>query len=290
MLVENIEPEQRGHTLALAMSFISCGTITGPVISGTMLQLAGYWAAWSVPLALLGLDAIARLAMVENTSGHSSPDKMDDYRDTSEPRESDDLLNTQADGYETMNGNLGKTGKSRVVTRCLSEEFRDPWSDEIVVVPTKGFYRTMLFDPRILAGLANTLGQSFIVAGFDTTLPLFLRNTFGWGSMPVGLIFLGLQGPIVLLGPVVGSIRDRVGCRVPTVLGWALVAPFLSLLALAGRPELSWATSGYRGEALVVVCIAGVGLGFLFTRGGGAFQVIGMVVAQSMLLIPFANV
>jgi hypothetical protein len=262
MLVENIEPEQRGQTLALAMSFISCGTVTGPVISGTMFQLTGYWAAWAVPLVLLGLDAIARLAMVESAPGQPPPGKTVDSLDTPEPRESDGLLDTQADGYETIKLNLGKTGKSPVVTRCMSEEFRDPWSDEIVLVPSKVFYHTMLFDPRILAGLANTLGQSLIVAGFDTTLPLFLRNTFGWGSMPVGMIFLGLQGPIIVLGPAIGGIRDRLGCRIPTVLGWALVAPFLSLLALAGRPELSWATSGSRGKLWWLSVLLALVLGF----------------------------
>jgi MFS family permease len=289
MLVETVEPERRGQTLALAMSVITCGTVTGPAIAGAVFQLASYWAAWSVPLVLLGIDAAARLAMVESASGKSTPDNID-RQETPEPQESDSLLRTPADDYETTDQNQSKTAETQITIRSSSNSIRDPWSDELTSLPTPGFYRTMLFNPGILAGLANTLGQSVIVAGFDTTLPLFLRNTFGWGSMPIGLIFIGLQGPIIILGPVVGGIRDRLGCRIPTVLGWAIVAPFLMLLALVGRPELARAASGFGGEVLVVVCVAGVGIGFLLTRGGGAFQTFGVTVSPSSLLHrPFAD-
>lgn len=284
MLVEAVEPERRGRTLALAMSVITCGTVTGPAISGTMFQLAGYWAAWSVPLALLGLDSIARLAMIEKSASEQSlPNKTEETLDTPEPHESQSLLTNPAHNYETTPQTPLHPAKDRQGTiRSLAPSFRDPWSDEELTplsLPSPSFYRTMLLNPGVLAGLANTLAQALIVAAFDTTLPAFLRYTFGWGSMPVGLIFLGLQGPIIVLGPVVGGLRDKVGCKIPTVIGWGVVAPFLLLLAMAGRPEFGWAAvSGFWGEVLVVGCISGVGLGFLLIRGGGGFQVIGMAV------------
>ena len=298
MLVDTVEPERKGQTLALAMSVITCGTVTGPAIAGTMFQLAGYWAAWSIPLALLGLDALARLAMVESSSAPATPPRTKSENPTetpsAEPQESDGLLRTPANSYETLEQNPPTPGGKRYGTTTLrsvsNSSFRDPWSDEVeveveveaevvtIIPKPPGFYRTTLLNPAILAGLANTLGQTIIVAGFDTTLPLFLRNTFGWGSMPIGLIFLGLQGPIILLGPVVGGVRDRMGCRIPTVVGWSIVAPFLLLLALVGRPEFAWAVrGGVWGEVVVVGCIAGVAVGFLLIRGGGGFQVIGMV-------------
>lgn len=44
-------------------------------------------------------------------------------------------------------------------------------------------------------------------------------------------MFLGIQGPPIFLGPLIGGFRDRVELRLPTVLDWALVAPCLWLLA-----------------------------------------------------------
>jgi hypothetical protein len=77
----------------------------------------------------------------------------------------------------------------------------------------RGFYSIMLRDPRVLSGLLNSLTTSAVVAGFDTTLPLHVRNAFGWESLPAGMMFLCLQIPAILLGPVAGSIRDRHGVR-----------------------------------------------------------------------------
>jgi MFS family permease len=274
MLVDTVEPERRGQMLAFAMSVITCGTVVGPAIAGTMYQILGYWAAWSIPIVLLGLDAIARLAMVESAPPPTPTDKVEDLSETPEPQESDSLLRTPTEAYDTINQPRSKSTKTQVAIRSSSNSFRDPWSDELVTIPSPGFYRTMLLNPGIMAGLANTFGQSLIVAAFDTTLPLFLSNTFGWGSMPVGLIFLGLQGPIIVLGPIIGGMRDRLGCRLPTVLGWVIVTPFLLLLALVGRPEIPRVAGGFGGEILVIVCIAGIGLGFLLIRGSGGFQVI----------------
>jgi hypothetical protein len=32
------------------MSFVTAGIVGGPTVSGALLQLFGYWAAWSLPL------------------------------------------------------------------------------------------------------------------------------------------------------------------------------------------------------------------------------------------------
>jgi hypothetical protein len=151
MLVENAEPERRGQTLALAMAFITCGTVSGPAVAGTVFQLSGYWAAWSVPIALLGLDSIARLLMVESESEQSPLDNTDEDcpECPASPQESDSLLNspTATEGYKTMQQPLSKTAITQVTIRSVSSSnsFRDPWSDEPIPLPTPvpTFYRTL---------------------------------------------------------------------------------------------------------------------------------------------------
>lgn len=276
MLVDNIAPEHKGSTLALAMSFVASGVLGGPVISGSLFQLVGYWAAWSVPFAFLSLDFVARLAMVDRKPPSSLSARSKKSSETPEQGETEALLSTETDGYKTMKPNPETSRRERSDSR-ESHNARCSGSDP-VETPSKGFYRTLLLDPRILAGLATTLGQSVIVAGFDTTLPLYLLNTFDWGSLPVGMMFLGIQGPPIVLGPLIGSLRDRLGLRFPTVLGWALVAPCLWLLAVPGRPWFPWSAPESHGAAVVIVSIVGVGFGFLLIRGAGAFQLIGMTV------------
>ncbi|KAJ6131848.1 hypothetical protein N7471_007063 [Penicillium samsonianum] len=270
MLVDNIEPERKGQTLALAMSFVTSGVIGGPAISGLLFQIAGYWAAWSVPFALLSLDFLARLAMVDRKSEMPQTTKSVKSSETRGPEDTAGLLSSRKNGYKTIEQN--PDGLYRERTDIL--ESQNAQGSSSVEVETPGFYRTLLFDPRILTGLAITLAQSVIVAGFDTTLPLYLQNTFGWGSLPVGMMFLGIQGPPIILGPLIGGVRDHLGLRYPTALGWAIVAPFLWLLAVPGRFDFPWAALDSNGEAIVIVSIVGVGFGFLLIRGAGAFQLI----------------
>lgn len=276
MLVDNIEQERKGSILALAMSFVASGVIGGPVISGSLFQLVGYWPTWSVPFGLLSLDFVARLAMVDRKPQPSSFANSTKPPEIPEQEETDGLLSTQTDGYKTIKHIPDRSCRDRADS-FKSLNARRSSSDKIETT-SHGFYRTLLFDPRILAGLANTLGQSVIVAGFDTTLPLYLINTFHWGSLPVGMMFLGIQGPPIILGPFIGGLRDRLGLRLPTVLGWALVAPFLWLLAVPGRPDSPWVAPDSIGEAVVITSIIGIGFGFLLIRGAGAFQLIGMTI------------
>ena len=283
MLVDNMNMERKGTVLALAMSFVSGGLVAGPVISGALYQLAGYWTAWSVPFALLTLDFVARLAMVDREPEPLLLGKpiVDSRRLGQE--ESDGLLPThpRASDYETMERNPD------IVCGDSAESF-DPSSDESqgFETPSRGFYRTLLLDPRILVGLANTMGQAVIFASFDTTLPLYLLNTFHWGSFSVGMMFLGIQGPPVILGILIGGLRDHLGLRLPTVLGWILVAPCLWLLAVPWWPLFPWAAPESHGEAVVIGSIVGIGFGFLLIRGSGAFQLVGMVI-DAVCLCPW---
>ena len=70
-MVDNVGMDNIGKTMGLSMSFVMAGIIFGPVIAGSLLELVGYWAAWSVPLIVIFLDIVARLLMIE---GKNQPD------------------------------------------------------------------------------------------------------------------------------------------------------------------------------------------------------------------------
>lgn len=46
----------------------SLGSSTGPMVSGVLFQLAGYWMAWALAFAVIGVDIAFRLLMVEKSS------------------------------------------------------------------------------------------------------------------------------------------------------------------------------------------------------------------------------
>lgn len=230
MLTDAAAGENLGKMLGFAGSFITAGIVCGPAAGGVLLELVGYWWAWAVPLALLGVVLVARLAMVEEKA---------EKKEAAEDVERAPLLEESAP---------------------TDDEDKTPSGSK-----KPGFYKIMLTNPSAWAAMFNVTAFSLILSGFDATLPLHLRDAFGWGPAPIGSIFLGLQIPGMCLGPFIGWLRDRIGLRWPTTIGWALLAPLLWFSGIPGKWE------GI-GDGAFVGCIIAIGIVTCLVRGAGTFQ------------------
>lgn len=250
------------------MSFVTAGIVSGPMVGGTLLELLGYWPAWSVPLVVLVLDIIARLVMVEprdlpsssTSSTSGSPDPDSPIKDTSmsvteQSDESTNLLSASSD-----------SSKSATTAACDDETKPD------VSPSSPNYYRVMLKNPRILTSLANVLATASLATGFNNTLPVHLRDAFGWGSLPTGMMFLCLQAPAVFLAGPAGWLRDRVGLRNPATLGWTICTPLLLLLGIPGDSRFPWASGETGGKPMFTCCLIGFGVFSMLIRGTGPVQ------------------
>ncbi|KAB8231381.1 MFS general substrate transporter [Aspergillus alliaceus] len=269
-LADNVRQEDMGKAMGLTMSFSLLGIVTGPLISGILLQLLGYWTAWTAPLVVLVLNIIVRLVMLER---RDSPSSVPGPRAVASSSSSISQEAVEPQGQDESSTLLPSSSSSSSPHGYLSfntmPSKADP-SDSPKQRP--GFYGAMFREPRVLTGAANLLLYNIITAGFNTILPLHLRSIFHWESMTVGLIFLGLQLPQVILGPLVGCLRDRLGYRYLTTVGWILLAPLLWLLGVPGSNTFSWSRSETHGKASFFTCIAGIGVMLSLVRGGGALQ------------------
>lgn len=261
--------ENLGKVYALSMSFVSAGVVAGPVVAGAVLELAGYWTAWSIPLGLLLLDIIMRSVMIETPKAPSTTTKSSSPTPTPsrEPSEASALLQHTCNQPNNMNMNMN----------TIDPDY-EPWQDigpepDPDPSPEPGFYETMLTDSRILVGLANTVLTSALLASFDTTLTLHLRDTFGWGSLAAGIMFLSLQLPFIILAPLTGWVRDRAGLRYPTAVGWALLAPVMWLIGVPGSGMVFAPESVVNTESMFIFAVVVFGIVVPFVRGAGSLQV-----------------
>ncbi|KAJ5618726.1 MFS general substrate transporter [Penicillium herquei] len=236
-LSDNIAPENMGKAMGLAMSFVSTGIMSGPTVSGALLELAGYWAAWAVPFSLLCIDLGARLIMLERPRVGKQKD-----RSTAQPQDEAPLLPSE------------------------------PSAGDSEMANSRGFYRIILTDGRAIVGLLNTLLFSAMLSAFDSMLPLHLRDVFNWGSLPAGLVFLTIQLPGPFLSPLVGWLRDRVGIRYPTTIGWIVVSLLLWTLTIPGQRGFEWASPDRAGKPMFVVTMIGFGMTIPFVRGVALLQ------------------
>lgn len=255
-----------GQVMGTARSFASTGVVGGPMVAGVLLQLFGYWPAWSVPMAVLVLDMVARL-MIPNQPA-SSPESGSSATEVI-PDETTSLLPESSDVDQAP-----EAGASVTCSESASG---------------RGFYSIMLRDPRVLSSLLNSLTTSAVVAGFDTTLPLHVRNAFGWESLPAGMMFLCLQIPAILLGPVAGSIRDRHGVRSITLSGWVILTPLFVLLGMPGDSRFPWA-SDEAGKAVHLASLSMIGLFLCLVRGSGGQQMSGKSGAIFYFLSPYTHI
>jgi MFS family permease len=222
-VAETVGDDSVGSVMGIVTSFAHAGIISGPMVSGFLFGLAGYWAAWSVPLAVLTVDIIARLIMVERPYEPQSD----------QASETSDMERT---------GLLGSS------------------TDTAVVPTTLDFYGTVLSSGRVVTALLVSLSIVSLNTGFDATLPLHVRHTFGWGTSATGLSFFCLSVPAVVLSPIAGWLRDRIGTRMPATTAFLVQAVILGFHGIAGDDRLSWASAKTGGPTIFMVSVIAIGM------------------------------
>ncbi|KAL4974613.1 major facilitator superfamily domain-containing protein [Aspergillus desertorum] len=160
-LVDNIDEQTKGKVTSTAMSFVSMGVFAGPMVSGSLLQLLGYWPAWCAALLLLAVDFLARLLMIETPSGRGPKSRSGGEERSPLLSEADqNAQNARADGNET-----------------------ETTTDNTQSTAPRGFYRIMLTNPQILASLLP-VGLTF----FGLQVPsIALGPGIGWLRDRIGL-------------------------------------------------------------------------------------------------------
>jgi len=201
------------------------GELLAPVLGGVLYDKTGYAGVFGVGSAILGIDFIMRVLVVEkkvarryekndqNPNPHSS-------RDIGEPNDSDEEASEQT-------GLLPKKRKEL-------ESYKIPIQTQPRIVRAAPLLYC-LRNPRLLTALLLAFVQASLLATFDATIPTEAQHLFDFSSLKSGLLFIALDIPYLLLGPVAGWAVDKYGTKYPAVCGFGYLVPVLILLRLPGE-------------------------------------------------------
>lgn len=193
LLVDKVGTEQLGQAMGYTSMSLSLGWFLGPVIGGIIYKKWGYFAVFALPLILVGVEIALRLLIVEGE------------------RELPKAFETEVDDRERQTL-LSQIARPKSVQR-----------NALVV---------LMQSPRFLVGMFGFSVLNGQMMAMDGVLPVYVKESFGFNSEQVSLVFIALTMP-TLLSPLFGGLSDRLGSTKWTaVAGLTLSIPALLLLRL----------------------------------------------------------
>jgi len=121
-------------------------------------------------------------------------------------------------------------------------------------------FRNRIFSCGILSGLlsyAVLFGALFLV-------PFLLQRILGYTPVRTGLLLTAVPVAIAILAPISGLMSDRLGSRLPTMVGMAIAATALVALSLEQSAAIV--------IVLGILALLGVGLGFFTPANNSAIM------------------
>lgn len=155
-----------------------------------------------------------------------------------------------------------------------TESLLSPQDSEHVPVE-RNFWSVMLTDIRVITALLICVWGASLNTSLSATIPLYVQRTFEWGPARTGQLFLLLAVPGLIIGPLVGWLRDRVGTRLPATFTIALQSMALAFLGLVTISHYNGDGVDMQGQALYITCIAMLGLFKPGLDGNGPVELTG---------------
>lgn len=260
LLVDAVGPEGIGMAMGVIGMSMSISILLAPILGGIVFDKGSYDDVFAMCYILCGIDVVLRLLIIERKEADRyaaappalhpppafsaarwptppTPESANNEKITLEAALRLDLtvvtalpppppatLDTSEPIVYSPTEPLSPTSISSGHSTLFAEKacFK--------VVPRKlPTILILLCSPRLLSALWGVMVQAALLTSFDSTLPLFVRETFGWDSIGAGLMFMPLLLPS-LLSPIIGKLADRYGARWFATVGFLLATPFLVLL------------------------------------------------------------
>lgn len=216
-MVDTVGKEGLGQAIGYVSMALGIGTIAGPLLGGVLYENGGYYSVFGLAFGLIGIDIFLRLVLIEKRhatrwiSAEMKP-----------------LASSEDKGKKKAS--MGSIPESPALVNDSNSETTE--EKPVAHSPLKQT-ASLLSSYRLIVSLWGYFVISLVLTSFDSVLPIFVEETFGWEQTGQGLIFIPLMVPHVL-DPIAGFIIDRYRWtpRYLTAAGFLCVVPVATLLRL----------------------------------------------------------
>jgi EmrB/QacA subfamily drug resistance transporter len=243
-------PSRRGQALGLWSAVSGVGAGIGPALGGFLTQYASWHAIFWVNVPFLLLVIVFGRKIIRPAAERFHSRGFDWFGALSLTIGLTALMLALTEG-QTRGWETGPT-VGLFVTSLLALGLFLWWENRATVriLPIPLFQRR----PYALATI-TVFVQAMVMFAVLLLLPIYLQDARGHTPIEAGIMVLPLSLMLVFTGPLGGRLSDRVGPRVPTVAGMALVT-----LSMAGFSHLMLDSSYLEMAFYLVLMGTGIGL------------------------------
>ncbi|KAJ5965124.1 MFS amine transporter [Penicillium vulpinum] len=241
LLVDTVGKDELGQAIGYVSMAISIGTLAGPLLGGVVYENGGYYAVYGLAFAFIALDIILRLVLIERR--HAIKWLVPE------------MTPFPVNGHQSTEKESGEI--SHPMSSTSGSESRESQTPSPTSRSAFGRLAILLSSPRLIVSVWGYLILSIIMSSFDSVLPLFVQQTFGWQQSGQGLIFIPLMVPHIL-DPLTGWVIDKYpkSCRYLTTAAFLALVPVLVLLRFVTHNSIQQKVVLCALLACVGLCIA----------------------------------
>ncbi|KAJ3333956.1 hypothetical protein HDU76_000558 [Blyttiomyces sp. JEL0837] len=223
-----------GGAMGIVLVGYTLGQLSGPPIGGFLYSIS-FYAPFILCGCIIMLDFIGRALVIEPVieepetaeSGVSrQPGPM--IQDTAGP-------SNQTGKDETMEVIEMKTADVEAATITNDVEAQGTSSPPTKVNVT---FLSVLRNKPLLILCTLIMASSILITGLEPTVPLFLSSTYNLTTSQIGLVFITLIVPTLIMSPIAGLLYDKLGHR--PVLLTGIIASVIVTPTVAIQVSLVW--------------------------------------------------
>ena len=227
ILADTVGDAEIGTAMGLVTLNTAAGVLAGPVLGGIIYDQQGYFAVFMSAYALIAVDFILRIVMVERPLAVSEYEVL-----KAEGQTYGTVRNVSRDAPEITPNHPSVPG-TIPESPLLSNQYL---ANGVFSQRRRHPALVLLSIPRMRVALLGALIQTSILLGLESTIPLRVKTIFHCNSTQVAFIFLWITIP-ALVAPLMGHLASRCGSRIIISLGFLCLTPCLILLRMINHND-----------------------------------------------------